>query len=39
MKKIVPWLLILGCVLPTFLHIKITINNKIDVHKGSHTKE
>lgn len=39
MNKIVPWLLVLACVLPTFLHIKITINNNIDVHKGNKTQD
>ena len=35
MKKLVPWLLILACVLPTFLHITITFNNNINVNKDS----
>lgn len=35
MKKIVPLLLLLGCVVPTFLHITITFNNNINVNKGS----
>jgi len=39
MKKLVPLLLVLACVLPTFLHIKVTINNNIDVHKGSKTQD
>ena len=39
MKKIVPWLLLLACVLPTFLNITITVNNKIDVHKDNKTQE